>query len=104
MVFDGNLAGLGDREVLGELLEFVGAPRQEDCTRCEARRSGDGERAFLVITCSLVKQGSYTLVWVLQRELGGSVNSSITREKNPVVSCLLLLFQAIKSICCYSCF
>ena len=60
---------------------FVGAPRQEDCTRCEARRSGDGEGAFLVITCSLVKQGSYTLVWVLQRGLGGSVNSSKPREK-----------------------
>ena len=67
--------------MLGELLEFVGAPRQEDCTRCEARRSGDGERAFLVITCSLVKQGSNTLVWVLQRGLGGSVNSSTPREK-----------------------
>ena len=43
--------------------------------------------AFLVITCSLVKQGSYTLVWVLQHGLGGSVNSSIPREKNPVVLC-----------------
>src|SRR6185312_2970463 len=99
-----HLAGLGDREVLGELLEFVGAPRQEDCTRCEACRSRDGEGAFLVITCFLVKQGSYTLVWVLQRGLGGSVNSSIPREKNPVVSCPLLLFQAIKSFRCYSCF
>ena len=66
---------------LGELLEFVGAPRQEDCTRCESRRSGDGEVSFLVITYSLLKQGSYTLVWVLQRGLGGSVNSSIPREK-----------------------
>ena len=27
-----------------------------------------------------------------------------TTGKNPVVSCPLLLFQAIKSICCYSCF
>ena len=59
----------------------MGGPRQEDCTRCEARRSGDGEGAFLVITCFLVKQGSDTLVWVLQRGLGGSVNSSIPREK-----------------------
>ena len=59
----------------------MGAPRQEDYTRCETRRFGDGEGAFLVITCSLVKQGSYTLVWVLQRGLGGSVNSSIPREK-----------------------
>jgi hypothetical protein len=29
----------------------------------------------------LVEQGSYTLVWVLQRGLGGSVNSSRPREK-----------------------
>ena len=50
----------------------MGAPRQETCTRCEARRFGDGEGAFLVITCSLVKQGSDTLVWVLQRGLGGA--------------------------------
>ena len=68
-------------QALDELLEFVGAPRREACTRCEARRSGDGESAFLVIICSLVKQGSNTLVWVLQRGLGGSVNSSIPREK-----------------------
>ena len=59
----------------------MGAPRREDCTRCEARRSGDGEGAFLVITCSLVKQGSDTFVCVLQRGLGGSVNSSIPQEK-----------------------
>ena len=49
--------GLGDREVLGELLEFVGAPRREDCTRCEAHLSGDGG-AFLVKSCFFVGQGS----------------------------------------------
>ena len=27
-----------------------------------------------------------------------------TTGKNPVVSCPLLLFQAIKSFCCYFCF
>ena len=82
----------------------MGAPRREVCTRCEARCSGDGEGAFLVITCSLVKQGSYTLVWVLQRGLGGERQLLDTMGKNPVVLCPLLLFQAIKSICCYSYF
>ena len=74
---------------------FVGAPRQEDCVRCEARRSGDGERAFLVITCFLVEQGSYTLVWVLQRGLGGSVNSSIPREKIRLSRVLRIYIQAL---------
>src|SRR6185312_13741214 len=90
-----HLAGLGDREVLGELLEFVGAPRREDCTWCEARHSGDGEGAFLVITCFLVKQGSYTLVWVLQRGLGGSVNSSIPREKIRLSRVLYFYFKQL---------
>ena len=73
----------------------MGAPRQEACTRCEARRFGDGEGVFLVITCSLVKQGSDTLVWVLQCGLGGIVNSSIPREKIRLsrVSCIYI--QAI---------
>ena len=88
------LDGLGDREVLGELLEFVGAPRLEDCTRCEARRSGDGEGALLVETFFLVGQGSHTLVWVLQRGLGGSVNSSIPREKIRL-SCVSHLHSSI---------
>ena len=44
-----NLGGAAT-EVLGELLEFVGVPRSEDCTRCEARLYGDGGRAFLVET------------------------------------------------------
>jgi len=44
------LDGLSDPEVLGEL-EFVGAPRREDCTRCETRRSGDRKGVFLVETC-----------------------------------------------------
>ena len=75
------------------LLEFVGAPRSEACTQYEARRSGDGERAFLVITCFLVEQGSNTLVWVLQRGLGGSVNSSIPREKIRLSRVLYLYFK-----------
>ena len=73
--------------------EFVGALKQEVCTRCEARRSGDGEGAFLVITCFLVEQGSNTLVWVLQRGLGGSVNSSIPREKIRLSRVLYLYFK-----------
>ena len=87
-------------KVLGELLEFVGAPRQEACTRCEARRFGDGEGAFLVITCSLVKQGSDTLVWVLQRGLGGSVNSPIPREKIRLSRVLRIYIQALNFLYC----
>ena len=56
-----HLNDIGDREVLGEFLEFVGAPRREDCSWFEPRHSGDGERAFLVKTCFLVMQGSDTL-------------------------------------------
>ena len=51
----------GDRVILGELLEIVGAPREGDCIWCEACHSGDGERAFLVKTFFLVMQGSDTL-------------------------------------------
>ena len=78
----------------------MGAPKQEACTRCEARRSGDGEGVFLEITYSLAKQRSDTLVWVLQRGLWGSVNSSIPREKIRLsrVSCIYI--QAINLFCC----
>ena len=78
----------------------MGAPRQEDCTRCEARRSGDGEGVFLVITCSLVKQGSDTLVWVLQCGLGGALTPRYHGEKIRLsrVSCIYI--QAINLFCC----
>jgi hypothetical protein len=46
---------------LGELLEFVGALRREDCMRFEARRFRDGEGAFFVRTCFLVTQESSIL-------------------------------------------
>src|SRR6185312_10941682 len=92
-----HLAGLGDREVLGELLEFVGAPRQEACTQCEARHSGDGEGAFLVITCSLVKQGSDTLVWVLQRELGGASTPRYHGKKSGCLVSLAFTFKQLIS-------
>ena len=86
--------------MLGELLELVGAPRQEACTRCEASRFGDGEEVFLVITCSLVKQGSDTVVWVLQRVLWGSVNSSIPREKIQLSRVLRIYIQALNFLYC----
>ena len=55
-----HLDDLGDREVLGGLLEIVGAPRREDCTWYEARHFGDGEWVFLVKTSFLVMQESDT--------------------------------------------
>ena len=67
-------------EALGELLEFVGALRRRSCTRFEARHSEDGERVFLVDTCSSWCKGEIPFVgaptWTR-----GSVNSSIPREK-----------------------
>ena len=56
-----HLDDLGDRVSLGELLEIMGAPREGDCTWCEAHHSGDEEKAFLVKTCFLVMQESHTL-------------------------------------------
>ena len=72
--------------ILGELLEIVGAPREGDCTWCEARHSGDGERAFLVKTCFLVMQGSDTLSGCSNVDYGGRQLLDTT-EKYPVVSC-----------------
>jgi len=79
---------------LGELLQIVGAPREGDCTWCEACHFGDGEGAFLVETCFLVGQGSHTLVWVLQRGLGGA---STPRYHGKKSGCLvsLIYIQAL---------
>ena len=84
-----HLAGLGDRRHLGELLDFVGAPRRRSCTRFETRHSGDGERVFLVDSCSSWCKGAIPFVgaptWTR-----GSVNSSIPREKICLVHSHLL--------------
>ena len=75
--------------------EFVGALKQEVCTRCEARRSRDGEGAFLVITCFLGgAREQYPCVgaptWIRrERQLLD------TTGKNPVVLCQLLLHSSI---------
>jgi len=75
----------------------VGAPRREVCTRCEARRFGDGEGAFLVITYSLVKQGSDTLVWVLQRRLGGASTPRYHGKKIRLSRVLCIYFKQLNS-------
>ena len=81
-----HLAGLGDRRHLGELLAFVGAPRSRSCTRFETRRFGDGERVFLVDSCSSWCKGAIPFVgaptWTR-----GERQLLDTTEKNPVVSC-----------------
>ena len=61
--------------------EFVGALRQDVCTRCEARRSGDGEGVFLVITCSLVKPRELYPCVGAPTWIRGERHSSIPRKK-----------------------
>ena len=69
-------------------LGVCGSPKTRRLYTMWTRRSGDGEEAFLVITFSLVKQGSYTLVWVLQRGLGGA---STPRYHGKKSGCLVSL-------------
>ena len=59
----------------------MGALRQEDCTRCEARRFGDEEGAFLVITLLLDEARELYPCVGAPTWIRGSVNSSIPREK-----------------------
>jgi len=68
------------------------------CSKCA------WEGAFLVITCSLVKQGSDTLMWVLHCGLGESVNSSIPWEKIRLSRVSYIYFEAIEFLCLWPCF
>ena len=70
-----------------QVLEIVGAPREGDCTWCEARRSGDEERAFLGKTCFLVMQGSDTLSGCSNVDQEGASTPRYHGKKNLVVSC-----------------
>ena len=79
-------------EALGELLEFVGAPRRRSCTRCEACRSGDGEGVFLVITCSSWCKGAQPFVGAPTTR-GASTPRHL--GKNPIVSCALSFHSII---------
>jgi hypothetical protein len=74
-------------------LEFVGAPRREDCTRFEARRSGDREGAFLVNTCFLVMQGSSTL----SEHLSPNELRLILEEYNDVIKKYKSKFKSLES-------
>jgi len=65
------------------------------CSKCA------WEGAFLVITCSLVKQGSDTLVWVLQCGLGGGV--STPRYHGKKSGCLVSLTFTFKQLNSFVC-